>query len=236
MDYKIGSGDPTLWRDAGAGIWGSEPTTLTARAEKIMMYHQLPSAAALIGMNAARHMKHYLDNSGADLWIDLAGMLKSVSSARDVFNSELKEAREFAETLPPGEHKITSSKINSGYNIPQESKDWYYAVGGYECWGKAKVSVPDSNTTKYSMEFEYCFFDQYNWNKGIGVDIAGFRITDDFMGKFHRQGIAKEFELRGTHRVNVEWQPGGSLTFLPSAADMTLPLAVGRGLWHSVTL
>jgi hypothetical protein len=36
------------------------------------------------------------------------------------------------------------------------------------------------------MDFEYCFFDQYNWNGGGGVTLFGRSITDEDMGRFTR--------------------------------------------------
>jgi len=210
MNYTTGSTDPALWRDSGAGRWNSTPATLECKAKKVFMQNGLVHAAVLVGFNASKHLGHYLGNTGLDLMIDLGCMLEKVATARDIFNSEVKEAKEFAETLPPGTWKITSTKASPGYNIPEESRDWFYAVGGYQAWGKATVVVPPlaDSPRVYSMDFEYCFFDQYNWNKGIGVPLFGMKITDDTMGEFHRQGIAKEFEMRGSHHASVEWQAG----------------------------
>jgi hypothetical protein len=179
MNYNIGSADPVVFRDLGAGAWNSEPQTLTAKAEKQIMLTCMPAAVVAIGHHAARHLRHYLTNSGANLEIDLAAMIASVASAKDIFNNEMKEAREFTESLPPGEYQITSSEAQGGYNIPQESKDWFYAVGGYSAWGKAAVIVPPPTAKPrlYTMVFEYRFFDQYNWNKGIGVPLGRSEAT-----------------------------------------------------------
>jgi hypothetical protein len=238
VNYKIGNSDPTLWRDTGAGVWNSESPTIECRVKKALMINQMPNAAILVGQNAARHLLHYLGNTGNDLTIDLAGMIENVAYAKTLFESELKEAREFAQTLGPGEWQITSTKFSPGYNIPGESRDWFFAVGGYQAWGKGVVRVPQSdNPSKvFSMNFEYCFFDQYNWNKGIGVPLAGIKITDDSMGKFHKQGLAREFDMRGAYRTTVEWTFGGAAVLSSPGINKTLDLAVGRGLWHNASL
>jgi hypothetical protein len=238
MNYKIGNSDPTLWRDTGAGIWNTEPATIESRVKKALMVNQMPNAAILVGTNAAKHLLHYLGNTGADLMIDLAGMIANVAYAKALFESEFKEAREFAQTLGPGEWQITSAKFSPGYNIPGERRDWFFAVGGYQAWGKATVRVPpaDSSSRKFSMDFEYCFFDQYNWNKGIGVPLAGIKITDESMGRFHRQGIAREFEMRGSYRSTVEWSIGSTPVLTGVMQQQNLDLALGRGLWHNGNL
>lgn len=99
-------------------------------------------------------------------------------------------------------------------NLPTQSKDWFYAVGAYQAWGKAKVSVPpaDNKPMLYWMYFECCFFDQYNWNGDGSVALLGRTITDEDMGRFHKMGIAKEYEMRGSFHVSVEWPLGTSPT------------------------
>lgn len=136
------------------------------------------------------------------------------SPAKRLFNRELKLAQEFAETLAPTEGqgsrvvRITSGSASGGYNRKGESKNWFYAVGGYAAWGKGKVKIEPIRGTKrckFTLDFEYKFKDRYNWDTGKKVTILGVEITDEFMGRFHKQGLAKEFEMHGTISKRVTW-------------------------------
>ena len=55
---------------------------------------------------------------------------------------------------------------------------------------------------------EYKFYDRYNWDMGKKVTILGVTVTDQFMGEFHRQGLAKEFDMRGSVKKTVTWKKG----------------------------
>jgi hypothetical protein len=157
MKYKIGYNDPApLFRDVGSGVWNSESATLKAKAQRLFILGNIGNAAVVVGRHAAAHLSHYFENNGADYNIDLRGMVNDVTWAKETFDSEVKEALKFAESLPPGEAQITSTKASAGTNLPTQSRDWFYAVGAYQAWGKAKVSVPpaDNKPRLYWMDFE----------------------------------------------------------------------------------
>ena len=232
MNYKVGTDDPKLWRDTGAGVWNSVPMSPVMHAQKLLMSTQIGAVALAIGRHAAANLNHYLGNTGESVTIDLANMVKSSESGQAVFDNELNEAKQFAEALGPGDWNITSSQTSPGDNALDQTKDWFYAVGGYQAWGKASVTVPpiSARPRNFCMDFEYCFFQQYNWNKGIGVNIGPIRVTDKFMSDFHLQGLAREYEMRGSYHVIVQWQPGVKPA---TQRDMSqLAMATGEGLWH----
>src|SRR6478735_6818996 len=52
---------------------------------------------------------------------------------------------------------------------------------------------------------------EYNWDVGKSVTIAGIRITDEFMGEFHRQGLAREFDCRGSFQRHLTWPKGAAI-------------------------
>jgi hypothetical protein len=227
MKYKIGYDDPAVYRDGGSGVWNSEPATLKAKAQRLFILANIGNAEVVAGRHTAAHLNHYFGNSGAVYKIDLRGMV-NLPFAKEVFDSEVKEARKFAESLPPGEAQITSTKCSASYNLPTESKDWYYAVGAYQAWGKATVRAPpaDNRPRLFWMDFEYCFFDQYNWNGGCAVTPFGNTITDEDLGLFHKMGIAKEFEMRGSFHVSVEW-PLGTLPTVTVPTNLQMA-GIGR--------
>ena len=214
-DYKIGVNDPSIISDRGSGVWNSVNTTAIAFAQKLAVLQVLPAAAIYIGFDAARHLRHYFSNLGTDLTINLVGMVNEVPSAKAFYELEINQAKIFVEQLPLGTHNITSTRTQGGYNEKYESKNWFYAVGGYAVWGKGKATVSNGIAGReYKLDFEYKFFDRYNWDKGKEVEIKiplkdeEIVITDEFMGDFHRQGLAREYKEVGSFRKTINWKHG----------------------------
>ncbi|WP_255475252.1 hypothetical protein [Pseudocitrobacter sp. 73] len=123
----------------------------------------------------------------------------------------------FCRTLPPGEHYFSSKKINYGDFISNNA-DLFYAIGGYQYWGKGHVIVkeiyhPSDNTKdprcNYSLKFQFHFFDRYNWNinkPDSGVRLGGvIPVTDRFMGRFHQECLAREYNIKGVIEKEVTW-------------------------------
>ena len=63
------------------------------------------------------------------------------------------------------------------------------------------------------LEFDYEFYDRYNWDTGKQVTIPpntdwGVTITDQFMGDFHRMGLAREFDMTASVHRRFSWRRG----------------------------
>jgi hypothetical protein len=163
--------------------------------------------------DAANHLLHYFGNSGRDYTIRLQKMIDDVPSAKRVYERELALAQQFVESLPEGKHQITSGAASGAadgaYITESESPNWYFAVAGYNAWGKGIATVCKD---EYTLQFEYKFYDRYNWDIGKEVKILGVTVTDKFMGEFHRQGLAKEFDMRGSVKKTVKWKKGQAPT------------------------
>jgi hypothetical protein len=52
----------------------------------------------------------------------------------------------------------------------------------------------------------------FDWDAGKSVTFAGITVTDVFMGEFHRQGIAKEFDCFGSFKRRFTWKKGAPLS------------------------
>ncbi len=205
-DYQKGTSDPTITPDAGAGQWDSEDWTFEMVAKEQAIFQILPHAYKIIGPDATTNMYHYLGNSGKDLTINLEKMLGDVENERKVFENEMLLARKFVETLPVGTHQVTSGKATSGYALKRESWNWFFATGGYAYWGKGTVAITENSGVKsYDFDFEYKFFDRYNWDGNKEVEIFGITVTDEFMGRFHREGLAQEYNMYGSVKRNIKW-------------------------------
>jgi hypothetical protein len=206
-NYRIGTGDPTITPDVGAGAWNSESKTIVVRLRKEAIYQILPQAYVIIGDDATKHMYHYFGNTGRDYTIDLEDLIDDVNDEKSEFEDEILRARRFVETLSVGTHDIMSQNATNGYIQKSENWNWFFAVGGYSYWGKGKAIISQNSGGEkvYKLEFEYKFFDRYNWDGGKEVEIFGITVTDEFMGEFHRQGLAQEFNMYGSIRRNIEW-------------------------------
>jgi peptidoglycan hydrolase-like protein with peptidoglycan-binding domain len=206
--YKIGTADPPLHRDPGAGVWNSTPWTFTAAAQKTAIQEVMSRGLTYVypGPNATKHLKHYFANHGRDLTIDLEDMIAATQDAKDAMVSEFRQVQHFIQKLPPGTHRFTAKSAESSYNYKEKTADWFFAIGGYSYWGKGTAKITIVNGQRhYEVDFEYKFFDRYNWDGGKSVTIAGVTITDHFMGEFHRQGLAKEFNCYGSVKRRFEW-------------------------------
>lgn len=219
--YKIGTADPVIRHDPGSGAWNSKPKTQKMSILKSEIRGHLPHAFLIIGDDAARHMNHYFKNTGKDYIIDLQDMIEDVPDAKVLYDREVTKAKRFVGTLPVGTHHIATDTTVQGYNLKMASWNWYYAVGGYSAWvkGIAKVESDSSGKRKFRLDYEYKVADRYNWDNGKKVNIFGIKIEDSFMGEFHRQGMAREFNMVGSIKASIEWDslsPGTHTVIPPS--------------------
>lgn len=205
--YKIGTGDPNIRHDPGAGIWNSKAKTIVMVNAKSKIIRHLYLAYPVVGGDAVKHMYHYFMMLGADYNINLQGMIDEVHRAKDLYEDELINIKQFVNALPVGIHNITTDSVVTSYNNKSQSSNWYYAVGGYSAWikGTAKVEKNTSGVYKYRLDYEYKVVDRYNWDIGKKVELFGITVTDKFMGEFHRQGLAKEFKMHGSIKAVIEW-------------------------------
>lgn len=213
-EYMLGTADPTYTPDPGSGPWDSQPLEITYVALKEAILKILPVASVKLGDDAAKHMRHFFRNTGSDYTMDLEGMIAELPTARSRLESEVSQAKEFVEKLPPGTHQITSRKLNGAYARKSESTNWYYAIGGFLTWGKGTATVSNGPSGRsYTLEFEFKFIDRYNWDGGkqVTIDVPGLGpvvVTDAFMQQFHRQGLAQEFTCKASVRRSLRWNQG----------------------------
>jgi peptidoglycan hydrolase-like protein with peptidoglycan-binding domain len=225
--YRIGTADPHNPTDEGAGRWASKPMQASYLTLRAAILEILPpnvksiATRAVTGPNAMRHMLHYFHYNGADLQIDLENMINSAWNTVEDFHNEILRGKNFCQKLTPGEHNITSKTVRFGNNMKDYSTDWFFATGGYQYWGKGKVRVSEiADVRHYDLEFEYKMFDRYNWDGGKAVDILGIEVTDEFMGEFHRQGLAREFNQHGSARRRLRWRHDDNIP----PADISTPV------------
>jgi peptidoglycan hydrolase-like protein with peptidoglycan-binding domain len=211
-DYEVGTGAPPLGHDPGAGSWKSTPREVTYVALKASIVGALPIASVVVGVDAAKHMAHYLGNSGGTYTVDLESMVRDVPSARSRYEDEVAQMQEFVEKLPAGRYDFRSRMAENGYNGQLENRNWYFAIGGYSAWGEGNAVIKNGpGTPEYEVAFQYKFYDRYNWDAGKKVTFGGVTVTDHFMGEFHRQGLAMEFDCVGSFQRRLTWKKGSAI-------------------------
>ena len=119
---------------------------------------------------------------------------------------------EFVEMLMAGSWYIASKYAEVGYNTQKENRNWFFAIGGYSSWGVGRAVVAGGGPgSALELDFEYRFYDGYNSDKGKCVTFAHITVTDKFMGEFHRQGLAQEFDCFGSFKRHFSWKKGQPL-------------------------
>ncbi|MDP5238915.1 hypothetical protein Q9Q94_05205 [Uliginosibacterium sp. 31-16] len=210
--------------DKGSGEWCSVPTTLEARAYKqaIQLALRVDEVELRVGREAVAHMRHYLDNTGTDLQLDLAELMQRSSSVRKFYAAELAQAQAFCETLAPGRHTLNSTAPQAGYFLDMATeRGLQYGIGGYSCWGQGTVEIVTTrqNLRRHSLDFEFHFFDRYNWDSGKKFKISNWvEVEDEFMQQFHQQCLAKEFDIKGMTRNRVVWEAAQRAAPAPATA------------------
>ena len=214
----------------GSGVWGAEKEDLsiTDEASKEMWY-MVASAADIKGLtNAARHMRHYLDNTGAPLTIDADVMMRDVSSLREAYEVQLRLAQEAADMRitemndvqrrMKGAFSLEGRRHADVYCDRSLSEDWFFAIGGFTYYYVADVKTKppaketasassyDTALPEVEMTFRLEIRDRYNWDQGKAVTLAGITVTDEQLGRLHKVGIANEYDVLGvTSSRTLRW-------------------------------
>lgn len=243
--FEPGHHDPMVAHDAGAGRWKSEPASAVMKGKRrIMLTDSFRQATSRYpGPDASRHLTHFMENTGTSLVFDLGRMVQQSRQAKYHFDSEVYRAQQYAETLPAGEHLFTARHAHSGNNDPGDSPNWFFAVGGYAAWGKGRAFVTEvGGVRRYRLELIYKASDRYNWdgNKGVDLSVAEWlekyvgegttgdldfkiEVTDEELALFHRQGLAREYDMAGSMRRACEWTHGNGMKKPPMYIPPGLP-------------
>ena len=217
--YTIGSQQPQITPDAGAGKWCSEPASSKNSAFKAVLVPMLDGAALelAVGPEASAQMKHYMGNSGLEFHHNVAALIKKSHYLRTLFTQEVEQAKAFCEQLNPGTNiPICSTQTAGGYFRRDSDPHLFFAIGGFQYWGQGLVDVvalPD-RYRYLCLKFEFHLYDRYNWDKGKFIEIntpwdglmaRKHRIDDEQLQEFHRQCLAQEYDVRGLAKQTFEW-------------------------------
>ncbi|GAA2813711.1 hypothetical protein [Saccharopolyspora taberi] len=204
---------PRDWAEnPGSGPWGAREPTWQDYVTSAKFNAMAGAADAMGYTNAARHMEHYLTNTGEPLQVDPGLMLRDSAGFRENLQEELagndeewrKRAVEEFNRNGGQPTRIPVETQWKSHSFDQETEpDWYYASGSmhYKVTGAVEVTPSPGGEPNVEMKYKVHVEDPYNWDKGKGVDIFGTGVADVEPGTLHQTGLAREYQLSGSSDV-----------------------------------
>jgi hypothetical protein len=158
--------------------------------------------------DAAKHMEHFLENTGSEYGANVSAMVLQSRNAKSHFYQELNDAMAFAEQQSvSGTFHIVSEQYTPGSVPKSDNWNWYFAIHGYNAYGAGRVTRLPNCT--YRMGFSFYIDDMYNWDAQKAVLIPGLgKVADRTLGQLHLAGLAREFHVIGSHSLFVNWKKG----------------------------
>lgn len=172
--------------------------------------------------DAARHMRHFLGESGEPLDVDAARMLRDIEFFRTREQAErddmVRDIQAEAARRYQGEAFSFTVEDRGWTGIPSDpailGDNWFYALGGFSFTQTASVTVTRAHTPgeppQVEIDYQTHVFDRYNWDKGKSVNIGPVTISDEELQGLHRAGLAQDFDVYGTtdtEAVTVDADP-----------------------------
>lgn len=159
-------------------------------------------ARALGTPNAARHLLHYLENSGGPIPVPVDRMLDDLPGLRKRYAEEIARLVEragrriAAEGIVDGAFELTGSR-ETYYAHRKESADWFLALGGFTYWTTANVVVEDGRAL---LHVHLHVSDRYDWDDGKATSFLwGLKdVSDESLLRLHLVGLAQHFDIKGT--------------------------------------
>jgi len=212
--------------DKGAGEHGSkkfqwwESLKFLGEVARQQAFYKGADLFEAVGrLNAARHMRHYLGNSGKTLSVNVDHMLRDLPDFKKLVEEQIALARQEANARIMAGNQTESMQfsISSQWDLdkkhyanPVKKGDWFMAMGGFYYKYTALIETTPSLTpnreTTVKMTTQIHVFDRYNWDGGKSVPIGDMIITDEMVAELHKVGLAKEYNINGSSSsVTTTW-------------------------------
>ena len=173
----------------------------------------------------ARFLRHYLGNSGTDLTISTANLIRDSKAAHREYYRELNQAMAFVESQKLNPHtsiQFAGTNWDSHTINHTDSIDWWLAFRGYNDSGEGVATCTEKG--KYKMEYTYHVSKYYNFDPGdifldagkisraleVALKIAGYQTvwTANRGARLQNVGLAQDFHGVGTRTVTITWSKG----------------------------
>ncbi|MGW7053597.1 hypothetical protein [Streptomyces sp. NPDC054887] len=199
--------------DKGAGDYNTREATDEDRAIKNKMgFFAMGSPAVLGGPQSAKHMLHYLSNTGEPLDIDVDALMGDLPDMNRNVEAQLAENAPNWEAQALAEYERTGKPVKyvqqTGWQgwTAEKDPDWYHAVGSFHYNTVAQVEVvpgPDGEP-RTTIRYQTHVYDRYNWdaNKATPVPAMG-NVSDAQMARLHQSGQAREYDMGGQSEVRT---------------------------------
>ncbi|NIM92989.1 MAG: WXG100 family type VII secretion target [Anaerolineales bacterium] len=179
--------------DEGSGPHNVEAPTMVDRAFETVLYFGA-EAWDDDRPDAARHMRHYLGNSGETLDVDIEKMMRdmpqfekhSEAYFEEFLNEDIRERILQTYNGQWLQFDIVSEWNDDFYARKSISENWFYAMGGFSYAYSADVTVeppisPGGNPT-VEVNVQMFVHDVYNWDQGkmVTIDKPDVPIIGDY--------------------------------------------------------
>jgi RHS repeat-associated protein len=219
LEYIFGNSPPPDG-DWQYGEWKEETPSFKKKIELVKWhaFYQIVTIGGYLGYgqrDAARHLSHFLGNTGGELRMDYWSMLIDSKEARGHFIEDMNNALEKAERLYDGYQGRSIDIVQKGHNYRHQvttPDNWNNAVSKYHTWGQGKGLEQYSFLGRccYRMMYTSHFRDNYEWPDDAQPELW----------ELNHYGFGQQFKLRGDIARKVCWKKG--VRFEKSDGDLLL--------------
>jgi hypothetical protein len=161
---------------------------------------------------AAMQMQHYLANTGETIPVDPLQMMAVLPGwSEEVQTEYLQLLQQACERLvqEPGGGRYTvvaQSDWLPARVTRQENPDWHFALGSFSY--KLVLKIETVTPLRAGQPNMLCaslmiyVYDRYDWDEGRGTSIAGLYLANEVIGRLHRAGLARDYDVKGVTRID----------------------------------
>ncbi|MFI1764448.1 hypothetical protein ACH41H_20695 [Streptomyces sp. NPDC020800] len=225
---KAGIMDPQYkWHapDAGSGRFKSEKPT-PHDLELLALAQSIAAGGDIVGENAAsRNMEHYLKATGEPLDIDVDRILHNAPDYRtqvvsdDIAHNQAKWRNDALDAFEKGGGRtpvaipVESRAEGRNFSETGDESEWFHAIGSHQrnVSGVVTVTPTTDGKPRVTLDYQVNLWDRYNWDAGKSTKFPmGLVVEDKDMGRLHKVGFAREFDMRGSSSTYAHDLSNGS--------------------------
>ena len=200
-NYVLGLNEPDRINKLNQTTWNTKPVTQQSHS----IYLKAKTAALLgkaIYPDAARHLLHFLSNTGKTLNIRFKEMNRESVEAKINLNNQIKLAIRNAERFSE-KNKCFIMTTKEESHAQNGLGNWLFAVNLYSTWATGNV-VRRGN--EIYMQWDFYFRDIYDWDPESTQGVMFLRDCD--LAFLHECGLAKQYEMTGHQTLFIKWKKG----------------------------